>query len=319
MKKTAIALVIVTLLLAWGFSERRPIAMRAMAWSSGGEIPVLLDRSLEGPKTVWLDDYFTVEIIAADTIAIGEPRYPYQNFSYLIIGSERALLFDGGPGVRDIGAVARSLTDKPITFLPSHLHFDHVANGISFERVALLDVPPIRSRATGVDGNEFSPNTNQHLGFMEGRDAPVWTVAEWLTPGSNYDLGGRSVAVWYTPGHTTDSVSLYDSANKLAFVGDYIYPGDLWAFVPGSSMRDYAATISPLLRDLPEDVLLLGAHRDKAPGPPTLGYGDLEDLRDALVRIRSGELHGFGSWPQQFIVSDRVSLFAEPRWLQDWE
>ena len=315
MKKAAIVLVLISLLLTWAFNERRLLAMRITAATSDG-VGALLPASEEGPNAKWHDDYFTVEIIAPDTIAIGEPRYPYQNFSYLIIGNDRALLFDGGPGERDIGAVARSLTNKPITFLPSHLHFDHVANNVSFERVALLDVPPIRSRA---NGNLFSPSSKQHLGFMVGHDAPDWTVAEWITPGTDYDLGGRTLKVWYTPGHTTDSVTLYDSANHFAFTGDYIYPGEIWAFVPGSSMRDFEATMTPLLRDLPKDVALLGAHRAVPPGPPILGYRDLEDLRDALAKMRSGELEGTGIWPQSFFVSERMNLVAEPRWLQIWD
>lgn len=315
-KKLALSIIILAVLLAFAFSERRMLMMRVMAWSGGGEIPALLPPSAEGPDTRWVDDYFTVEIIADNTIAIGEPRYPYQNFSYLIIGSERALLFDGGPGVRDIGAIAKSLTDKPITFMPSHLHFDHVANGVSFDRVALLDVPPIRDRANGM---QFSPGTSQHLGFMEGQAAPVWTVSEWVAPGSEFDLGDRRVLVWYTPGHTTDSVTLYDRENGFAFVGDYLYPGDLWAFVPGASLGDYLSTVAPLLENLPRDVRLLGAHRETPPGPPTLGYGDLEDLQRALLKIRSGELKGEGTWPQRFVVSDRLRLFAEPRWLQRWD
>ena len=121
MKKRWILLAIVALLLAWAFTERRMVFMRTMAMAGGGYVPELMEKSDEGPNARWLDNYFTVEIIAPGTIAIGEPRYPYQNFSYLIIGNDRALLFDGGPGIRDIGAVARSLTRKPITFLPSHL------------------------------------------------------------------------------------------------------------------------------------------------------------------------------------------------------
>ena len=50
----------------------------------------------------WHDDYFTVMAIDPDTFAIGEPRYWQQNFNYLIVGETRAILFDAGPGVRDI-------------------------------------------------------------------------------------------------------------------------------------------------------------------------------------------------------------------------
>ena len=71
----------------------------------------------------WLANYFTIEHLAPGTYAIGEPRYYQQNYSYLIIGEERALLFDAGPGIRDIRKTAELLTKKPIVFLPSHFHY----------------------------------------------------------------------------------------------------------------------------------------------------------------------------------------------------
>lgn len=314
MKKTLFAILILGVIF-WAFDDRRVLMMRLMAFNEGGEPPALNDAMDEGPGARWHDDYFTVHVISDNTFAIGEPRYPYQNYSYLLVGDMRALLFDGGPGMRDIRAVAESLTDKPITFLPSHLHFDHVANDISFERVALLDVEPVRSRA---DGNSFTPSDRQHLGFMEGRDSPTWQVDEWIAPGSDYDLGGRSVKVYYTPGHTTDSVSIYDRENAIVFSGDYLYPGELWAFTPTSSMGDYLRTAGPLLKELPDNIVFLGAHREAPPGVPTLKYEDLRDLEHALQRLQDDALDGEGSWPVAYPVNDNVVLMAEPRWLQDW-
>jgi hypothetical protein len=74
----------------------------------------------------WFDEYFIVETIDPNTFAIGEPRYDQGNYSYLIIGERRAVLFDAGSGLRDIVPVVRSLTSLPGTAIASHLHFDHV-------------------------------------------------------------------------------------------------------------------------------------------------------------------------------------------------
>jgi len=314
MKRIIFCLVILIIAI-WAFEERRILIMRVMAMVEGGEPPALNEASDEGPDARWYDDYFTVQAVANNVFAIGEPRYPYQNYSYLLTGDSRALLFDGGPGMRDIRAVAESLTDKPITFLPSHLHFDHVANDISFERVALLDVEPIRSRA---DGNRFSPSDRQFLGFMEGRDPPIWEVDEWIEPGTDYDLGGRTVKIMYTPGHTTDSVSIYDAENRLLLSGDYLYPGELWAFTPTSRMGDYFATAGSLLEALPPDTVILGAHRETPPGLPAVTTVDLQDLEQALQQLQDGALEGEGIWPVAYPVNDTLVLMAEPRLLQDW-
>ena len=91
----------------------------------------------ESESVTWFDDYFTLESIDSQTIAIGEPRYWQQNYSYLILGQSRAILFDSGPGLRDIKPAVASLTTLPVTVVSSHFHFDHVGNHTKFDQIAL--------------------------------------------------------------------------------------------------------------------------------------------------------------------------------------
>ncbi|MEZ5559551.1 MAG: MBL fold metallo-hydrolase [Pseudomonadales bacterium] len=303
-------------LLFWAYADRRELFMRGMQLSRSGAVPPLLPPEPENAGTRWVDDYFLIEQVAADTWAIGEPRYAQMNFNYLIVGSQRALLFDAGPGVRDVRAVAESLTDRPIVFLPSHFHYDHVGNGISFSEIAVVDLPYVRARARG-DALTLTPM--EHLGAAEGFDPPTWKVSHWWAPGTEIDLGGRSLWLLYTPGHTTDSVSLWDRSNGLVFSGDYLYPGNLYAFLPNSSVGDYARTAASLLRELPASTHFLGAHRLAAPGPPTLQWQDLLDLRDGLEGVRRREIPGTGTYPQSFPINEHLTLLAEPRWLQNWD
>lgn len=309
-------LLLVGLLAAWAFHERRVLVMHAFMAEGTGAPPPLLAAEDEGPDVRWLGDYFTVEQVARDTFAIGEPRYAQQNYNYLIVGDERALLFDAGPGIRDVRSIAESLTDRPIVFLPSHFHYDHVGNEISFDEIAVVDLPHIRNRV-GADGL-LTLLPMEHLGKAEGMAAPTWQVDHWWPPGSEIELGGRTLTLIYTPGHTTDSVSLLDTANRVLFSGDYLYPGDLYGFLPNSSMADYHATALTLLGSLAPDTVLLGAHRVSPPGAPRLSYQDVEDLEAGLRRIRDGEVEGQGGYPQAFPINERLSMLAEPRWLQRW-
>ena len=151
MNKYKIAILLLSILLilsALMVDNRRYLVATFMALS-GGEPPPLLEPTDELPTTVRPDDYFTIDEIAPNTFAIGEPRYYQQNYSYLVVGNKKALLFDAGPGIRNIREIAESLTDLPIVFLPSHFHFDHVGNGIAFNERAVVDLPYLRNQSCG--------------------------------------------------------------------------------------------------------------------------------------------------------------------------
>lgn len=303
-------------LLVWGFNERRTLVMYAFSAAGTGAPPALLAEGEEGRDTRWMDDYFTVERVAEDTFAIGEPRYAQQNYSYLIVGQDRALLFDAGPGIRDIRAAAESLTDKPIIFLPSHFHYDHVGNQVTFDEIAVVDLPYLRGRV-GENG-ELTLKPMEHLGMAEGMAEPTWKVDHWWPPGTEIDLVGRALKLLYTPGHTTDSISLLDRANGILFSGDYLYPGDLYGFLPNSSMRDYLRVAGELVEELDEATVFLGAHRVEPPGPPRLEFEDLQALQSGLLGIRDRTITGTGTYPREFPLNERLVMLAEPRWLQHW-
>jgi glyoxylase-like metal-dependent hydrolase (beta-lactamase superfamily II) len=220
-------------------------------------------------------------------------------------------LFDSGPGLRDIKRVVESLTTLPVTVVPSHLHFDHVGNHTSFDRIALVDLPDLRERAqSGV----FRPSREEHLGFTEGFEPPDLVVSEWWTPGSQVDLGARTLTVIHAPGHAPESIVLLDRDHGFLFTGDYIYPGPLYAFLPGSDLNDYLRTARHLLEIVPSGTRLLTAHRETPPGAPILDYADLVDLRTALEQMRKGRLEGDGFYIKSYRINGRLSLLAEMGW-----
>ncbi|MEE8304476.1 MAG: MBL fold metallo-hydrolase [Candidatus Tectomicrobia bacterium] len=307
---------IITTLLLWAFYDRRVLLMALIQLQSDGAPPALNDAPQEGGATEWIDDYFTIELLAPNTYAIGEPRYHQSNYNYLIVGTQRAVLFDAGPGVRNIEPVVDSLTDLPITFVPSHFHYDHIGANLDFEHIAVVNLPYIRKRAPD---NQLALTDSEHLGGSEGFTPPTWKVSEWLDVGATLDLGGRALSVLHTPGHTTDSISLWDAERNILFAGDYLYPGHLYAFLPNSNMGDYLQTAESLVSIVTQEVSIYGAHRAAPPGAPRLSFNDLRDLRGGLVRIREGSLRGEGLYPKVFVVNERLGVLAEPRWLQDWD
>jgi glyoxylase-like metal-dependent hydrolase (beta-lactamase superfamily II) len=308
-----VALGAIVVLCAVVIAQRHRIMLYALA---SERPPELLEPTDEGPEVRWHDDYFTVQALDERTFAIGEPRYYQQNFSYLLVGSERAVLFDAGPGIRDIRPVVASLTNRPITFVPSHFHYDHVGNTITFEHVAVVDLPYLRKRAP--DGR-LRLRFEEHLGVAEGIEAPTLEVDDWLAPGSTLALGDRTLRVLYTPGHTVDSISLLDLDSGFVFAADFIYPGSLFAFLPNSSMGDYLQGSITVIDAVPPGARIFAAHRAGPPGAPELDLGDVHDLHSALQAIRAGELRGKGIYPVVYPVNDRIEVWAEPAWLQSWK
>jgi hypothetical protein len=126
-----------------------------------------------------VDDYWAVQNIDANTYALGEPRYYQANYSYLIVGGQRALLFDAGSGTRDITSVVTSLTHLPVTVMPSHLHFDHTGGIAPFTSVAMIDLPDTRADVTN---GRFTPSRYEYLGMIDGLVPPTFSVTEWLSP-----------------------------------------------------------------------------------------------------------------------------------------
>jgi len=304
----------IALVLLLGVAVFFRSALLVQAIALGGLAPLAPPQD-EGPGVEWFDDYYTVEAIDERTFAIGEPRYAQRNYNYLIEGRDRAILFDAGAGHRAIGPVAASLTEKPIVFVPSHFHYDHLGDGLPFDRIAIVDLPELRERAG--DG-PLTLTWQEHLGAAEGFETPTFEVDEWLAPGSSIDLGDRVLEVVYTPGHTWDSISLIDHEASYVFAGDFLYPGDLFAFLPTSGAGDYAQGAASLLARLDDADRIFGAHRLEMQGIPELDLADVQRLARALESIRAGELEGEGFYPVRYEVGEGLALLFEPGPFMRW-
>lgn len=268
------------------------------------------------PGVRWFDRYFVVADLGQGAFAIGEPLYGQCNFSYLILGSERALLFDTGPGVRDITPVVHSLTPLPVLAIPSHLHFDHVGNLARFSNIGLPDLPELRSQ---VHEGAFSFGFYQFLGFVEGFPRPSIRVSRWIPLGSDIELGGRLLRMISVPGHTPDSVVLLDRDANRVFAGDFIYPSSIYAYLPGADLGAYAKSAGQLVQLLDDNSSVYGAHgcdRPPAVEVPVLHKTDVLALARATAAANDGSAASRGIYPREIAVNDRMTLLAKHPWMR---
>jgi hydroxyacylglutathione hydrolase len=263
----------------------------------------------------WFDDWFAIEEVAPGVIAIGEPRFHQINWNYLILGKKRALLFDTGPGVRDICNTVRALTTLPVTAMPSHMHFDHTGGLAKFRNIAIADLPVLRDCEK--DG-WLQPTEALYVGSWEGMTWTPVRVNAWLPVGSVIDLGGRNLRLRHLPGHSPDSVGLLDEASNILFAADFVYPGKLYAQIRGADLKSYLESADALLPVLKNDTTILCAHgkpdANRLHRAPRLGRQDVADLQASLTNLRASNERP-AAWP----VNDRMSLLLWEPAFASWQ
>lgn len=299
--------VLVVLMSAF-YVFRMPLLLKAIELA--GAPPLISPNQVVlGEKERWADDFYTVEGLDPNTFAISEPRYFRDVYSYLIVGEREALLIDSGSPVRDISRLVAQLTDKPVSVIATHLHFDHVGNHTEFDKVLMPALDNLRARTR--DGY-FVPAPLEHMGQVEGYVVPGWQVAGWWPVDGEFDLGGRAVTLLATPGHTPDSISIWDKANKRLFMGDYAGDGEIYAFMPNSSLKTYLETTERLLEYLPPDTLLYAAHGGaETEAAPSVGLQNLEDLAEGLRGMRDGRVAATGFWPRAYPINRNTHVLAD--------
>jgi glyoxylase-like metal-dependent hydrolase (beta-lactamase superfamily II) len=232
---------------------------------------------------------------APGVFAIYEPHQSEEVISYLIVGEKRALLFDTGMGISDIKKVASEITNLPIAALNSHTHNDHVGGNWEFSDVYGMDTEFTRKNASGSrEDAQAEIARGQICGTLPAGFDPkayatrAWKMKAFTRDGDKFDLGGRTIEVLATPGHTPDAISLIDRASGLLFTGDTYYPAPIWLFRPETDLGAYAASIRRLAALEPEIKLVLGAHN--VPAAPALVLGRLVTAFDKVHAGKVGAI-----------------------------
>ncbi|MEQ8896996.1 MAG: MBL fold metallo-hydrolase [Roseovarius sp.] len=240
---------------------------------------------------MWEDGWFAVGAVDADKLAVGEPAYHQKNWSYLITDGGESLLFDTGSGRRTIGPLVARRAAASIRAFPSHMHFDHLGGVNAFGPATVADLPMLRAMAPE---DMLTPTDEAHLGHYENLSPPSFPVGHWAGIGEVLQVGLRHLHVLHTPGHSPDSVSLWEPARNRLYAADLIYRGALYAQTPAASLPDYRETLETLLNMLPGDVEILGAHGQTEDGTddmPRLGHEDLAALHEAVCTLLKGTPH----------------------------
>lgn len=199
-----------------------------------------------------MEKWFTLEQIDADTHIISEYRHWEETHCYLLEGKERCLLIDTGLGICNISEEVKKLTDKRITAVATHIHWDHIGGhqyypdfyaheaeldwltgGFPLSMETIRDM--VTDRCDLPEG--YQVNTYQ---FFQGVPTRV------LKDGDTIDLGGRKITVLHTPGHSPGHICFWEADRGYLFTGDLVYKDTLFAYYPSTDPQAYLASLKKI-------------------------------------------------------------------------
>ncbi|MBE6935730.1 MAG: MBL fold metallo-hydrolase [Ruminococcaceae bacterium] len=141
--------------------------------------------------------------------------------SYVIRGEKAALVIDTGYGLENHKAYVQEYTDLPLILACTHSHFDHVRGNVFYDEV-LLHPADWEIYDMMFDYDKVPEE------FRALRSGPLKPLAD----GEIIDLGGRTIEVIHTPGHTPGSCCFLDVEARTLITGDSVLYSTTWLLFP---------------------------------------------------------------------------------------
>jgi len=142
----------------------------------------------------------------------------------LVIGENKALLFDTGSGADDMSEAVRKITGLPLTVINSHGHFDHIGGDNQFDEVYLSELDfPILEDYDMQTLNRWRKELAKES-VQEFSTAPKeWNCIKGLRFDS-FDLGHMRCEIIPLKGHTAGSIGIWIPSKRLLLSGDALIP-----------------------------------------------------------------------------------------------
>jgi len=160
---------------------------------------------------------------------------PMKNFSYLLTDekSGEAIVIDSGWETRPIAKAAEEAGARVKFVVATHGHFDHVET--------------IRDLASELGAKVVAHELSEIHPDLRVKD------------GDELQLGSQRVRVIYTPGHTEDSICLFDGVDL--FTGDTLFIGNCGRTdLPGGSTRKLFRSLHDVIMKLPPSTIIYPGH-----------------------------------------------------------
>lgn len=244
-----------------------------------------------------MSDWFTIDRIDDKTHIISEYKHWEETHAYLLNGTEYSLLIDTGLGIMNIYDQVIKLTDRPVIAVATHVHWDHIGGHKYFPKFYVHE-----DEVNWLSGG-FPLSLEQIKGYVVERcELPSdFKIEDYkffqgsaervLKDGGIIEIGGRSIEVLHTPGHSPGHMCFYEKDSGYLFTGDLVYKDTLFAYYPSTDPTAYLASLERIA-SLPV-TKVFPAHHSLEIEPEILIR-----MRDTFRQLKSeGKLrHGSGTF-----------------------
>lgn len=174
----------------------------------------------------------------------------YTTNVFLIEKKSKIFLIDTFCGPESMVPIKKILADKydskEVIVINTHFHWDHVWGNSSFKKNIIISHKLCRELLDKYWEEQFNKNEKYILGSVE-KSLPNLTFKE------SINFHDEKIEIFYSPGHTVDSISIFDHDEKILYVGDNLEKPII--YVENNDIETYIKTLKKYLDYKPKKIM----------------------------------------------------------------